>query len=118
MEETCKQNENDKNTVDNEICQCTKEPPGGTNKVQIPVSAQCNSLQTPMVCERLFELSLEKGVDDKDKSIFDKAREITTIPFEKVPTEMVHATTLIRSQSVKLTDSTEMVHATRLIRSQ
>lgn len=77
---------------------------GETNKMQIPASEQCNSLQTPMVAERLFELSLEKGVDDKDKSIFDKPREITAIPFEKAPTEMVHATRLIRSQSVKLTD--------------
>lgn len=75
---------------------------GETNKMQIPASEQCNSVQTPMVAESLFELSLEKGVDDKDKSIFDKPREITAIPFEKAPTEMVHATRMIRSQSVKL----------------
>ena len=99
---------NDKNTLDKEICQCTKEPLVGnkqTNKVQISASAQCNSLQTPMVAERLFEPSLEKGVDNKDKSIIDKPQEITAIPFEKVPTAMVHATRLIRSQPVKLTDS-------------
>lgn len=77
---------------------------GETNKVQIPVSAECNSLQTPMVSERLFELSLEKEVED-DKFIFDKPRESTPIPFEKVSTEVVHATRLIKSQSVKLNDS-------------
>lgn len=77
---------------------------GETNKMEIPASEQCNSVQTPMVAESLFELSLEKGVDDKDKSIFDKPREITAIPFEKAPTEMVHATRMIRSQSVKLID--------------